>query len=125
MSRSIALLWGLVALLLVALSPWASAIGDSLWTCAFKSLTGFACPTCGVARAAVALAHLDFVNALTRYPLAAAGWILFLLGGLGAASMSLAGRTPPAIPGRLPLGARLALVAAVLANWAYSIATGV
>ena len=46
-------------------------------------------------------------------------------GGLAAAIGTLAGRTPPAVPTRLPLSGRVALVSAILLNWAYSIATGV
>jgi hypothetical protein len=125
MSRQLALLWGGVAGALVALSPLASRMAGAAWPCAFKSLTGIACPTCGTTRAALALAKLDFAGALTRYPLPAAGWIVFIAGGLAAAMLALAGRTPPAIPRSLPLRLRVGLVAVVLANWAYSIATGV
>jgi hypothetical protein len=93
--------------------------------CAFKSLTGIPCPTCGTVRAAVALAGFDVLGALRSYPLPALGWIVFIAGGLTAGALELAGRTPPAVPNRLPTWAKLAVVGAVLANWVYSIATGV
>lgn len=125
MNRQIAILWGAVALVLIAASPWASLFGDALWECTFKSWTGIPCPTCGTARAALALAEFDFVGALGRYPLPAIAWMVFLGGGLAAAALTLSGRTPPSIPCRLPLWARASLVGAVLANWVYSIATGV
>jgi len=125
MSRQVALLWGAVAGALVALSPLASRVATAAWPCVFKSLTGIACPTCGTTRAALALARLDVAGALTLYPLPAIAWIAFIGGGFGAATLALAGRTPPAIPRALPLPARFGLVALVLANWVYSIATGV
>ncbi|HSF17162.1 MAG TPA: DUF2752 domain-containing protein [Vicinamibacteria bacterium] len=125
MSRSLAYVWGGVSLGLIVLSPWGATMADALWPCMFKSLTGFPCPTCGTARAALALARLDLVEALTRYPLAAIGWISFLGGGVAAAAMTLAGRTPPALPHQIPVSTRLAFVTAFIVNWMYSIATGV
>ena len=125
MSRQIALLWGSVAAVLVGASPWAGALGDALWDCTFKSWTGIPCPTCGTARAAIALARFDFLEALSRYPLPTLGWIFLLGGGFVAATMALLGRQPPPIPSRLPVWGRIAVVAAVLGNWAYLIATGV
>jgi len=125
MRRQIALLWGGVAAALIALSPWASELPGGLWGCTFKALTGFACPTCGTTRAALALARFDFSTALTHYPLPTLAWVVFLVGGLIAAAMALAGRTPPAIPSRLPDWARAAIAGALFLNWIYSIATGV
>lgn len=125
MSRQVAFLWGAVALVLLGASPWASLAGDALWDCTFKSWTGIPCPTCGTARAALALARLDVLGALGRYPLPTIAWIGLIGGGLYVGAMALLGRTPPAIPNRLPTWGRAAVVAAVLANWMYSIATGV
>ena len=93
--------------------------------CGWKLMTGFPCPTCGTVRAAVALAGLDVLGALRSYPLPALGWIVFIGAGLSASALELCGRTPPAIPNHLPNWAKLAVVGAVLANWMYSIATGV
>ncbi len=125
MSRQLALLWGAVAAVLLAASPWASLAGDALWDCTFKSWTGIPCPTCGTARAALALARFDVLGALGRYPLPTIAWIFLLVGGLGVGAMALLRRTPPPIPSQLPVWGRVAVVAAVLANWMYSIATGV
>ena len=125
MRRQIALLWGGVAAALIALSPWASELSGGLWGCTFKALTGFACPTCGTTRAALALARFDFPTALTHYPLPTLGWIVFLGGGLIACAMALAGRTPPNLPSRLPDWARGLIAGALFLNWIYSIATGV
>jgi hypothetical protein len=124
-SRQLAFLWGAVSLALVGASPWAAYATDALWECTFKSWTGIPCPTCGTARAALALARLDILGALERYPLPAASWIFLIVAGLAAGAMALLGRTPPPIPKRLPPWARTAIVAAILANWMHSIATGV
>jgi hypothetical protein len=125
MSRSVALLWGGVAAVLVALAPWATAFERAFWPCIFKSLTGYPCPTCGLTRAAVTLARFDVLGALGRYPLPTLAWMFLIGGGLLAAGLTLAGRTPPRIPSKLPSWAKVSLVAALLMNWAYSIATGV
>lgn len=124
MSRNVAYLWGGVVLALVALAPWAEALSAGLWPCTFKSLTGYACPTCGTTRAALLLARFDVVTALTHYPLPAVGWIGFVLGGLYSLGATLAGKTPPPVPTSLPGWARATVVAAIGLNWAYLIATG-
>lgn len=117
--------WGGVAVLLVALSPWASTLADHLWGCTFKEFTGYACPTCGTARAAVALAKLDVVHAFTSYPLPSLAWTAFIGGGFMSLGALLLGRTPIAIPTSLSVPVRVAIVAAIIANWVFSMATGV
>lgn len=125
MSRQLTWLWGGVSVLLVALSPWADGFASALWGCVFKGFTGFACPTCGTARAALALARFDVAGALTSFPLQSLGWIFVVGGGLLCLVAVSFGRTPPAFPKSLSPATRVAVVAAVALNWAYSIATGV
>jgi len=93
--------------------------------CAFKALTGLPCPTCGSTRAAAQLAHLDVAGGFAMNPLfvTAAG----VLTAWGLADLLLMGRqralalevAPP-----IERALRAAAVAAILANWAYLIATG-
>ncbi len=122
--RQLALLWSAVALSLIALSPLAPKIAAGLWSCPFKDIFDIPCPSCGTGRAALALARLDPLEALARYPLPALAWIAFIAGGLAAGLRTWQGKPLPRIR-RLPVWVRIAVVVAVAANWAYSIATGV
>ncbi|MEM9595296.1 MAG: DUF2752 domain-containing protein [Acidobacteriota bacterium] len=126
--RQLALLWGAVAILLLALSPLRSWVtGLLIPACPFKSLTGLPCPTCGTTRSAVALAELRIVDAVTTYPLPALAWIALIGGGLVSGLWTLLRGRPPwpaswsANRRWLPWG----IGAALLANWIFSIATGV
>lgn len=123
--RQLGWLWGAAALSLILLSPLAPTLAGGLWSCPFKLLTGIPCPSCGTARAALALADFQPLQAVIRYPLPTVAWTLFVGGGLIAGWRAWRGLPLPRIPRRLPAWAKLGLVAAVLANWAYSIATGV
>jgi len=122
--RQLAWMWSATAAGLVLLSPLAPWIASGLWGCPFKGLTGFACPLCGTTRAALALARLDVAGAFVHYPLPTLAWILFLAGGSLAGWLAFRRRPLPR-PGPLPGWLKAALLAAVLANWGYSIATGV
>ncbi len=124
-SRQLGLLWGGAALGLILASPLAPHFAGGLWSCLTKTWLGLPCPGCGTTRAALDLARLDFLHAFSHYPLPALAWTLFLLGGLTAGALTLAGRELPAPPRRLPAWAKITAVGAVLANWAYSLATGV
>jgi hypothetical protein len=121
--RALARLWGGVALALVALAPWAPALAARLPACPVRALTGWPCPTCGATRAALELARFDVAAALAWNPLAAAGWILLVAGGLGAALASFV-LPLPAEPRALSVPARFALVGALAANWAYLLWVG-
>ena len=122
--RQLAFLWAGVALSLVVLSPLAPMFAAGLWGCPFKSLFGIPCPSCGTGRAALALSRFDPVEALVHYPLPTLAWIAFLGGGLVAGWQAWRGQSLPRIR-RLPIWVRVGIVAAIAANWAYSIATGV
>jgi hypothetical protein len=123
--RQLGLLWGGVAVTLIAASPLGPRLAATLPACHFKQWFGIPCPTCGTTRAALALARLDFVTAFVHYPLATVVWVLLIGGGLLAGMAALAGYGVPEPPRRLSLVARSALVLILLANWAYLIATGV
>ena len=114
-----------MAAALVALSPLAHRMAQGLPTCQFKSQVGLPCPTCGTTRAALHLSEFELGEALVAYPLATLGWIALVGGGLVAGTMALLGRGLPSDAGlRFPIWLRVAIVAAILANWAYLIATG-
>jgi hypothetical protein len=125
MSRQLSLLWGAVALALVALSPLGATLAAALPSCLFRDFAGIACPTCGTTRAALALARLDPLRALAFNPLATLGWALLIGGGAIAGSAALANRPLAAV--RLPTGvaARVGVIGVVLANWAYLIWAGI
>lgn len=126
--RQLGLLWGGVAAALVALSPLAPRLAAGLSAvlpvCPLKLLAGIPCAACGSTRAALALARLDVVAAFAVSPLAALAWCLLVAGGLAAGGAALAGRELPEPPVWLAPRVRWALIAALLANWAYLIWSG-
>jgi hypothetical protein len=93
--------------------------------CYVKALSGLPCPTCGSTRALGRLFALDLAGALAMNPAAA-------LGALGLAAWALADLS--LLPRRRALGLelsaplgwvlRVAVVALLLANWAYLLAAG-
>ncbi len=127
--RQLGLLWGAVAVALVALSPLASHLAGLLPPCPLKSFTGVPCPGCGTTRAALALGRLDVGAAFAVSPLAAAAWGLLVGGGLAAGALALAAAgwgwaqsAPDAVPFviqlvSLSLATGGALAALVLGHW--------
>ena len=100
--------------------------GIQLPRCAFKTITGLPCLTCGVTRTVIALSRGDLERALFLKPLAAVGCALGLLYLVYAAAV-LAFRLPrfrPTVSARGARGLRIATVTALAANWAWLIATG-
>lgn len=93
--------------------------------CTFKSLTGLPCMSCGTTRALGRLAAGDFMGALRMNPLAT-------IGVIGAGAWAVAD-TIAALRGKgvrlrasgaVAHALRIAVVAAVVLNWVYLIATG-
>ncbi len=122
--RGLAFLWGGAVLGAVLLSPAAEWLAGWLWACPFKSMSGLPCPTCGLTRAALALSRGEVVHALTTYPLQSLLWLGFVLGGTVFGLLALL-RRPLPWPPEPPLWGKLLLLALVVTNWIYSIATGV
>jgi hypothetical protein len=99
--------------------------GAGFTLCLFKAVTGIPCMTCGTTRALARLGRLDLPGAFAMNPLAA-------LAGLAVLPWALADlwltRRGHALALDLTRGQqavlRVAVVAAVLANWAYLIAAG-
>lgn len=123
--RQLGLLWGGVALALVALAPLGERLASSLPACPVKSIAGFPCLTCGATRAALALGRLDPLAALTVNPLAAVAWSALVVLGVVAGVAALVDRPLALREPRPTLGLRLGLAAAALGNWAYLVLAGV
>lgn len=93
------------------------------WRCVFREHTGWPCPGCGLTRAVDGLAHLRFGFAFESNPLGAlAGCLLAGAAVLGLVQwvFRLSLPVPQLSPGEARAG-RAALVAAVVANYAFVI----
>jgi len=93
--------------------------------CVFRSITGLACPTCGVTRAAGLLIDGRPAAALALNPLATLAGLLFVVAGL-AAPLWVAFRGPvPARLDRLPRALRVVAALLFVLNWIWLVAAGV
>jgi hypothetical protein len=124
-ARQVALLWGAAALSTAVLVPLLVAFSPFYPRCPFHVLTGLPCPSCGATRAGLALLRGRPLEALAFNPLATLAEVVFLAGGVLAPVWLWAGGKVPVLPRALPLWARVAAVAVILANWAWLIANGV
>ena len=88
-----------------------------------KAFTGLPCPACGSGRASVALSGLDLPAAFAWNPLFTLAAAAFVVGGLVALGLALAGRGVHE-PRTLSLPARAALLLAVAASWAWLLVDG-
>lgn len=117
--RQLGFLWGGTAAMLVLLSPLGPVFAGALPACPLKSFTGLPCPSCGATRTALALAEFDLAGALAVSPLATLAWIVVVAGGLAAGVAAVAGYAVPELPRRVPIGWKIAAVAALAVNWLY------
>src|SRR3954468_6835304 len=68
---------GLVGLLVARFIPIAKLI--PFWGCAFRTLTGWPCPGCGLTRAADRFAHFNFFGAFKANPMGTVAAAVFAL----------------------------------------------
>lgn len=124
-AKQVALLWAGVVVCTVALRPVLMRVPVLLPGCTLHTWTGIPCPTCGATRAMMALLDGHPLAALVLNPMAAAGGLVFLVGGVMAPVWTLCGGAVPVLPHPVPMPWRVAMVAAVLANWGYLVLTGI
>jgi len=110
---------------LLMLATRAEQLAQALPACTFRALVGISCPTCGVTRATLALANLDFRLALRINPLATVLLTAFVASGLVAGLSALRGRPLNEPRWNLHPVERLGLVAVIVANWAYLVCRGI
>lgn len=93
--------------------------------CYVKALSGMPCPTCGSTRALGRLFDADLAGAFAMNPLAALLALGLLLWGAADLALLRRGRAL-AVELEPPLGRwlRIAAILAILANWAYLVASG-
>lgn len=121
------LLWGAAAASAAALAGFGPSFlaraASVLPPCPLHALAGVPCPACGSGRATLALARLDLPAALAWNPLFAAAAVAFVAGGLLALLLALSGRGVRE-PRTLPVAARVGVVLAFVANWAWLVVDG-
>ena len=109
---------GLVGLLVARFVPVARL---PFWGCAFREMTGWPCPGCGLTRAADRISHLNFAGAWDANPLGTIAAVGFLV-AIVLSALHLALRMPlPSV--RLTAtertGGYVLLALAVLLNWSW------
>jgi hypothetical protein len=101
----------------VAVTVLALVVASGVVPCAFRTLTGFPCPTCGFSRASFALLGLDVRHAFELHPLVFLGLPAIVFATSAWITAPITGRPPRAI-GWLAIG----FVALSLAIWAARLA---
>ena len=93
--------------------------------CMFRAVTGIPCLTCGATRAAAHLATGDLAGAFAMNPLATAGALALVPWGLADLALLPRGKALAVeLAPSAAWAARVLAVVAVLANWAYLVASG-
>jgi len=76
------LIWGLIglaAMLTAGFIPLDRVLSDAGYTCGFRRVTGYPCPTCGATRAWVLTAHGSVKDAFRISPVATAAFLCILV----------------------------------------------
>jgi hypothetical protein len=109
---------GVIGLLVARYVPVARL---PFWGCAFREMTGWPCPGCGLTRVADRISHLNFAGAWDANPLGTIAALGFTV-AIVLSALHLALRMPiPSVrltPVERSLGCAL-LVVAVLLNWSW------
>ncbi len=115
--------FGLLALLGLVASRFATDQVLRLAHCPLRDLSGIPCPTCGGTHAAVALAHGRLAEAFTSSPLVAGGLILFSVWVAAGVIMTLvpAWRREMVLSDKEKRTARILAVLIVVSGWAWMI----
>jgi len=93
--------------------------------CVFKLTTGLPCLTCGSTRALARLVHGDLYGAWLMNPLAASGTLGLVPWAAADLVLMIRGRALAVeLSPAAARAARVAVVAAAVANWAYLVAAG-
>jgi hypothetical protein len=112
----------LAAIAIVAVLPLARL---PISLCIFKAVTGLPCMTCGTTRAFARLARLDLAGALAMNPLVTLATLTLLPWAAADLALLPRGRVLSLeLSPAAARAARIAAVAAVLANWAWLVAAG-
>lgn len=124
------LLWGSIALLIIASAAVLPVVGladRAGLRCPLRVLTGLPCPTCGGTRAVAAMGRLRFAEGIALNPLVAAAWFGAVLFLPYAAVACLLGRKRlrmADVTDRQRRAVALLALCLLLANWGYVIARG-
>lgn len=118
--RQLAWVWAIAAASALILRPFWLALTPFLPPCPFRFLTGVPCPSCGTTHAAVALLHGHVLAALAANPLATVAGLGFVAGIVAPLWVAARGLVPE-LPHPMPRWMRLAIIAAIAANWAWLI----
>ncbi|MCR4439653.1 MAG: DUF2752 domain-containing protein [bacterium] len=90
--------------------------------CAFHSLTGVPCPSCGATRGAVFLANGRIADSLRVNPLFFVLYVALIFWGLGAMGLMLSRRSITVTLSKWEKRLlRIGLVCGIIANWLYLI----
>lgn len=120
-------LWASVAVALaVMLAFWVALVEWPPVVCPMRAVSGWPCPTCGSTRALFAFASGNVTTSVRMNPLVGTGLVLAIPYLAYAATVAVfrLPRLRVRVDARGALLGRIAVVAIVLANWAFLIADG-